>query len=134
MEIAENKIKILSLEMPEGMELNNDLDDETNDDLTDPHKALAEIKFDEFIQQEKALKLINELSVKEKLSSTKLGKKSKEANKDENGLKSKVKKKKKTKDEDGKEHKKSSKKSKKIKKDNNDDNENAMEGNCLTFN
>lgn len=106
MEVNESKIKILDLEMPEGA--NNDIDEELTDDLTDPHTALGQIKFDDFIQQENALKSINELSLKEKSTKT-----SKNRKKDENGLKSKSKKKK-TKDEDSKEHKKS-KKSRKVK-------------------
>jgi len=110
--VAENKIKILSLEMPEGADddLNNDLDDEIVDDESDPHKALAQIKFDEFIQQEKALKSNNELSLKEKSSNSRSKSLLKE---DENGIVKKSKKtKKKTKDDET-----TNKKSKKVKKE-----------------
>lgn len=116
MEVTESKIKILSLEMPEGAE-NNDLDDDIVDDLSDPHKALAQIRFDDFIQ-EKALKSINELSLKEKSSKKSSKSKSKlpkeMTSKDANGIK---KSKKKTKTKDDEQPEKKSKKSKKIKKD-----------------
>lgn len=119
METGESKVKILSLEMPEGAEEeNNDADEDTADDSADPHKALAQIKFDEFLQQEKALKSINELSLKEKATKSGRTKSRESSSRDENGVKSKKKKKTKdeSKDEERKEHKKS-KKSKKAKKE-----------------
>lgn len=119
METGESKVKILSLEMPEGAEEeNNDADEDTADDSADPHKALAQIKFDEFLQQEKALKSINELSLKEKATKSGRTKSRESSSRDENGVKSKKKKKTKdeSKDEERKEHKKT-KKSKKAKKE-----------------
>lgn len=110
--------------MPEGAEEeNNDPDEDTADDSTDPHKALAQIKFDEFIQQEKTLKSINELSLKEKPTKSSRSKSKETASRDENGVKSKKKKKTKDKEKerDGKEHKKS-KKSRREKKEDNEEN------------
>ena len=121
-------MKILSLEFPEGADGENDPDEDTADDSADPHKALAQIRFDEFIQQENALKSINELSLKEK--PTKSSRKSKESSKDENGLKAKKKKKTKDRERDGKEHKKSKKSRKEKATDNEKENATGMIVDC----
>src|SRR5690606_5121147 len=49
---VDQKIKILSLEMPEGVDTANDLDDPDNDE-NDPHRALANVTFDEFLEKER---------------------------------------------------------------------------------